>query len=125
MGALGGVTRSWGRRVMSERLQQAEAQRLLGEINHMLATEPLTGQQRRDLELHAAKLAGALLRPWFPVTGKGRLIMAGILGLGLQQAWIGNFQPIIWWSILPLFSPRIMGECALMFGKVARLFSRS
>ncbi|MGH7487053.1 MAG: hypothetical protein ACREMY_15830 [bacterium] len=56
---------------MGEREQYAEAQRLLSEIRHELDTAPLTLQQRRELEIHAAKLSGALIHPWFPVTWRG------------------------------------------------------
>jgi hypothetical protein len=42
---------------MSEREQYFEAKKLLSEIQHELDTAPLTLQQRKELELHAAKLA--------------------------------------------------------------------
>jgi hypothetical protein len=107
------------------REQHAESRRLLDEIKHELDTAPLTQQQRHELQRHAAALAGSLLHPWFPVAWRGRLIMAGIVLLGLQQAWTGNYEPMIFWLLLPFFSPRIMGECAFMLGKVARLFRHS
>jgi hypothetical protein len=105
----------------AERQQYVDAQRALGVIRHKLQTAPLTLQQRSELELHAAKLAGVLLRPWLPVSRRGRLIMAGIVLLGLQQAWTGNYEPMIFWLLLPFFSPRIVGECAFLVGKVSRL----
>jgi len=108
-----------------ERERYFEARKALDEIRHELATAPLTPEQRKELKLHAAKLSGVLLHPWFPVAWRGRLIMAGIVLLGLQQAWVGNFEPMIFWLLLPLFSPRIMGECAFLFGKMHRLLSSS
>lgn len=105
---------------MSEREQYPEAQRVLKEICHELDTAPLTPQQRNELELHAAKLAGALLRPWFPIAWRGRLIMAAIICIGLEQAWVGNYEPMIFWLLLPLFSPRVMGECAFLWGRIRR-----
>ena len=72
-------------------------------------------------ELHAAALAGTLLRPWFPVSWTRRLIMAAIFLFGLQQAATGNYQPLVWWLLLPFFSPRIMGEAAFLLGKCARV----
>ena len=107
---------------MSEREQYTEAKRLLEEINYELKTQPLTQAQRTELELHAASLAGVLLHPWFPVSWPRRLIMAGIFLLGVQQAaWVGNYEPLLWWLLLPFFSPRIMGECAFFLGKVRRV----
>jgi hypothetical protein len=108
-------------RAMSQRERYAEARRVLSEIRHELDTAPLTPQQRNELELHAAKLAGALLHPWFPVAWPGRLIAAGIVLLGLQQAWTGNYEPMVFWLLLPLFSPRIMGWCFFQIGRVRRL----
>jgi hypothetical protein len=98
-----------------------EARKTLGEIQHELATAPLTLQQRNELERHATKLAGILLHPWFPVSWSRRLIMAVIVLFGLQQAWTDNYEPLVFWLLLPLFSPRIMGECAFLLGKMRRL----
>ena len=97
-----------------------EARKVLEEIQHELATAPLTLQQRNELELHAAKLAGTLLHPWFPVSWGRRLLMAAIILFGLQQAWTGNYEPLIFWLLLPFFSPRIVGECAFLLGRVRR-----
>jgi hypothetical protein len=49
------------------------------------------------------------------------LIAAGIVLLGLQQAWMENYEPLVFWFLLPFFSPRIMGECAFLLGKMRRL----
>ena len=39
--------------------------------------------------------------------------MAGIVLFGVQQVWWAqNFEPLLWWLLLPFFSPRIMGEAA-------------
>jgi len=99
-----------------------EAKRLLAEIRYELDTQPLTAEQRKELELHAARLSGAILRTWLPMSGIRRLIMLGIVLLGLQQAWVGNYQPMLWWLLLPFFSPRIVGTGAYYLGAVARVF---
>jgi hypothetical protein len=49
--------------------------------------------------------------------------MTGIVLLGLQQAWTGDYEPLIFWLLLPLFSPRIMGECAFLIGRIRSLLS--
>jgi hypothetical protein len=33
-----------------------------------------------------------------------------------------TYEPLLWWLLLPFFSPRIMGECAFLIGKVSRIF---
>jgi hypothetical protein len=73
------------------------------------------------LELPAARLAGVLSHPWFPVSWSRRFIMAAIVIFGLQQAWTGNYEPMVFWLLLPFFSPRIMGECAHRLGRARRL----
>src|SRR6266536_4109083 len=111
---------NWGTQ-MSKQEQYSEAKSLLREIQYELNTQPLTLKQRGELELHAARLAGVLLRPWLPVDWKRRLIMAGIVLLGIQQAaWADNYRPFLWWLLLPAFSPRIMGECAYFLGALSR-----
>ena len=110
----------WGR-VLVDRKQYDEAKRVLEEINHELTTQFLTPEQRSELERHAASLAGVILSPWFPVTWTRRVIMAAIFILGVQQAWIGNYQTMFWWLFLPVFSPRIVGECAFLMGKFVGL----
>lgn len=100
-----------------------ETERLFKEINYELKTSSLTEQQRKELQLHAAKLVGALHSPWLPVAWSRRLIMIAIVLLGVQQAWwSGNCEPLIWWLLLPFFSPRIMGECSYFIGVLFRPF---
>jgi hypothetical protein len=106
----------------SRREQYDEAKRLLEEINYELKTQPLTEAQRKKLQLHAASLAGVLLHPWFPVSWTRRLIMVAIVLLGIQQAWVGNYEAVLLWLILPFFSPRIVGECSFLLGKISRYF---
>jgi hypothetical protein len=106
----------------NKRDQYDEAKRVLVDIHYELETQPLTREQREQLQLHAARLAGLLSRPWLPVPWSRRIIMAAILLFGLQQARVGNYQPLGWWLLLPFFSPRIMGECAYFFGVLSRPF---
>lgn len=106
-----------------DRAKYEEAKRVLDEIRYELDTQPLTKEQRAELERHAAALAGQILSPWLPVSGTRRVIMLGIVLLGPITAWwAGNYQPFVWWLLLPFFSPRIMGECAFFLGKLSRPF---
>jgi hypothetical protein len=105
-----------------DRARYEEAKRALSEVRHELETAPLTAQQRDELERHAAALSGVLMSPWLPMSLRSRLIALAIILFGLQQAWTGNYEPMVFWFLLPLFSPRIVGECAHLLGRVAGLF---
>jgi hypothetical protein len=110
---------------MTDRDAYFEAKRLLDEIGAELASGSLSPEQEQELRQHAAALAGVLLHPWFPVAWRGRLIAAGIVCLGIWQALFGNYEPLIFWLALPLFSPRIVGECSFMFGRFRALLAHS
>jgi hypothetical protein len=99
-----------GTPMASNKETYVEAKRVLAEIQHELDSQPLTAAQRNELELHAARLAGAIHRPWLPVSAVSRIMMVGIVVLGLQQAWVGNYQPMLWWLLLPFFSPRFLED---------------
>ena len=107
---------------MVSRQEYDEAKRLLDEIQRELATQPLTPDQRRELELHSARLAGQLCSVWIPVSWGRRLLMLAIFLVGLQQAWVGNYYGLLLWLLLPTFSPRIMGEAAFLWGRLSRNF---
>lgn len=109
---------------MSNAEDPKKAQRVLAEINHMLKTEPLTEAQRAELQHHAAAVAGSLTRPWLPYGVGRRLIMLAIIALGIQQAIVGNYQPLLWWLLLPTFSPRLMDLTSYTVGRIAGVFSR-
>lgn len=108
------------------RKKYEEAKKVLSQIRYILDTEPLTLERRKELQIHAASLAGAILNPWFPISWSLRLIMVAIVLLGAQQAiWVGNYQPLIWWLLLPFFSPRIVGFAAYSLGVLSRFFRGS
>lgn len=104
-----------------KRQTYAEAKHLLDEVNKELNDSTLAPHHRKELELHAAALAGVLLSPWFPVSWTRRALMAAIFFFGVWQAVAGNYQPLIWWLLLPFFSPRIMGEAAYFMGRCTRV----
>lgn len=107
---------------MPDRKTYEEAKSLLAEIQHELATQPLTSHQREELQRHAAALAGQILSPWLPVDWPRRLIIVAIILVAIQQAFVRNYEIFFWWIFLPFFSPRVMGWCAYMLGGIARVF---
>lgn len=110
---------------MAKRISSSEYERAkatLDQINDTLTNQPMTEAKRHELQEHAMRLSGSLMSPWLPVDWTRRLIMFGIVALGIQQAMAGNFQPLVWWLLLPLFSPRIVGEAAYAAGRITSLF---
>ena len=104
---------------MNKQDEYAELKQSLEKIHQRLDTEPLTKAQRDQLQDHAYALAGKLLNPWFPLDWTRRLLMLGIFALGIEESVRGNYQPLLWWLLLPMFSPRLMGELAYFAGKLA------
>jgi hypothetical protein len=98
-----------------------EAKRVSEQVHRLLATEPLTPNEREELHHHADRLWGVLLSPWLPVPWSRRLIMLGIVLLGLQQAFVGNYEALAWYILLPIFSPRIMGYAAYYYSVAQRV----
>jgi hypothetical protein len=105
----------------NKRQNYDEAKRLLQDVHKELNDPTLAPEHRKKLELHAAALAGVLAHPWFPMSWPRRLLMAAIFLFGLQQAATGNYEAVLWWLLLPFFSPRIMGEAAHFIGRCARV----
>ena len=103
---------------MNKQDEYAEVKQTLTQIHRRLETEPLTDEQRDQLQNHAAALAGNLLRPWLPVDWARRLLILGIVALGIEESVRGNYEPLLWWLLLPMFSPRLMGELAYYAGKL-------
>jgi hypothetical protein len=100
-----------------------EAKALLSEISTYLQDETIPAEQRKELEFHASALAGSLLRNWFPVSNGRRLIMLGIVLLGIYEMFGNNYQPLVYWLILPFFSPRIVGEVIHAWARLINIFS--
>jgi hypothetical protein len=104
-----------------EREKDAEAKKLLAEVEHILGTRPLTPEKRDALERHAARLASALAIQWLPTPWTTRIIMGALFALGLQQAWSADYlATFILWALLPLFSPYVVAEASFATDKLRR-----
>ena len=107
---------------MASRGNHEEAVKTLKEINEILQDETLTSEQRKEFEAHAALLSGTIMSGWLPYGIKRRLLMAGIIILGIYGLFVENYQVFVWWLLLPAFSPRIVGEITLLYGQITRFF---
>ena len=99
---------------------QDDAKKTLEEVTELLKDETLSAEERHTLEMHQARLAGVLLRPWLPFDWGRRLIMIGILAFDVYGLVVENYQVFLWWLLLPCFSPRIVGEVSYFLGKLSR-----
>ena len=95
------------------------AKKTLEEINEHLKSDDLTVEQREELEVHSAKLSGVLLSIWFPMGIARKLIMVVIFLVGIYGLVIGNHYFLFSWIILPMFSPRLMGEVSYFMGRIS------
>ena len=97
--------------------EQQQLRDTLAGVTEALKDETLSEEQRNELETHAAALSGSLLSTWLPVGWGRRLIMIAIVALGLYYAIMEeNFEPLLWWLVLPIFSPRIGGMVSYFIG---------
>jgi hypothetical protein len=90
---------------MMSRDRYFEAREQLELIRYALANQHLSAQRRTELCLSAV-----VTRPWLPVLWSRRWLMVLIFALGLQQASAGQYGALLWWLLLPLFSPRLNAE---------------
>lgn len=98
--------------------ERKRAEHVLAEVRRRLDQDTLTLGQRKELERHAAALSGTLMSSWFPVDWGRRALMIGIFLFGLEESIRGNLQPLLYWLLLPFFSPRLIGEAAYFFGRL-------
>ncbi|MBT6329469.1 MAG: hypothetical protein HOJ34_06765 [Kordiimonadaceae bacterium] len=99
-----------------------DVRKTLNAVHKMLQDETLTSEQRKEFEAQAALLSGTIMSGWLPYGIKRRLLMAGIIILGIYGLFVENYQVFVWWLLLPAFSPRIVGEITLFYGQITRFF---
>ena len=93
------------------------AKRAFEEVKEQLKRDDLTSEERAELVMHADRLSGLLLSIWFPMGIGRKLIMLVIFLVGIYGLLIGNHYFLFSWVILPMFSPRLVGEIAFLMGR--------
>jgi hypothetical protein len=101
---------------MTSRDSYLAAQEQLNLVRHALANPQLSAERRIELQNHELTLATVLMRPWLPLSWLKRLLMLLIFAFGLQQVWGGHLEGLLWWFLLPLFSPRVSAEISKKLG---------
>ncbi len=109
---------------MISRDRYLEAEEQLRLIKHALANQYLSAERRKELQNHELVLSAVLTRPWLPMSWARRLLMGLIFAVGLQQAWAGHYEAVLWWLLLPLFSPRLSAEISERLATLRRSHDR-
>jgi hypothetical protein len=94
---------------------------LLDAVHEKLQERDLSPEEREGYEQKAAKYAGILCSPWFPVDWVRRGIMIAMAIIGFSGLIFANYNLILIWLLLPPFSPRIVGEVAYALGKIVEV----
>ena len=103
---------------MTSRDRYFEAQEQLEIIRHALANQQhLSAERRAELQRHELAFSAVVTRPWLPVSWSRRWLVVLIFALGFQQAFVGHYEGLLWWILLPVFSPRLNAE--ISFGSRA------
>ena len=94
--------------------QYEEAKMRLEKVTEMLRHENISPQERDSLEREGKELARVVISPWLPFDWKYRIVIIAIAAIGFWGLIQGQYSFMLVWLLLPLFSPRIIGEF-LMF----------
>jgi len=101
---------------MSSRDRYLEAEEQIRLVRYALADRNLSAERRKELQDHELVLSAVLTRPLLPISWSRRALMVLIFAFGLQQVWAGHYEALLWWLLLPLFSPRLSAE---VYGRLA------
>ncbi len=95
-----------------------QAQKLFEVLSKLEKTGTLTGEQQKEFSDLKAKLAGVLLSSWLPMDSRRKYIMLIIFFVAICGTLAGIPRFLFLLLILPLFSPRMMGEVVMFFGRI-------
>jgi hypothetical protein len=94
-----------------------EALRLSEEVEDILKRTDLSDEERVRFQELRGQLAGTLMSPWIPFGWERRSAMLVISIVGLYFAMYGPKFGTIVFLLVPMFSPRCVGETCLIIGR--------
>ncbi|OPY76777.1 MAG: hypothetical protein A4E65_03094 [Syntrophorhabdus sp. PtaU1.Bin153] len=97
-----------------------EARKASREIEDLLKAGNLTPEEETKLRTAYSQLAGVLMSPWFPADWGRRAIMLLLFILGSYGLTDGHHLFLILYALCLLFSPRTVGELAMLYGRLVR-----
>ena len=89
-------------------------------VKHSLEHDNLTAEERQQLEQSYAQMCGYLASPWLPIGIGRKAVILALLILGAYGFAIDKPLIALCWILIPLFSPRLVGEALLIIGKNKR-----
>lgn len=93
-----------------------KAQNRLEEVTRRLKHDPLSTEERAELEREGRELARVIMSPWVPFDWRYRVVMLIIAALGLWGLIEGYYFLMSVWLLLLIFSPRVVGKCLYALG---------
>ena len=102
------------------RTSYEEAKKASREIEDLLKAGDLTQEEETKLRALYSQLSGVLLRPWFPADWGRRATMLLIFLVGSCGLTDGHHLFLLLYTLLPLFSPRSVGELAVLYGRLVK-----
>lgn len=103
---------------MKNELTKEEIRKGYEEINELLKNESLLETERKALEERKIILAVIDANRWLPMDSGRKIIMLIILVIGILGAVAGNGQWLFILLALPFFSPKILMNLLIVFGKI-------
>ena len=100
--------------------KQSDKLKTLQEKTHRLMELTDTPEQEHELRLLDARISGALLSPLLPPGGLRVSLMLGLVAGGVLGCVYWSWWFAFAWLAAAVFSPRIVGEVALLAGRFAR-----
>ena len=97
-----------------DREKYEEAKTRLEDVTKMLTHENISPQERDRLEREGKELTRVVMSPWLPFDWSYRISIIAITAIGFWGLIQGKYFLILIWLLLPLFSPRIVGEFLLV-----------
>jgi len=87
-------------------------------VKKALQNDNLSVDERQRLEISQAQMSGYLCSTWLPVGIGRKSVMVALLIIGIYGVVIDKPIIAVCWLLVPLFSPRLVGEFLLMIGTI-------
>lgn len=99
-----------------DKKQYGEVKKVGDVVSKVLEVENLSAEDRENFETLRSQVAGYLFSPWLPVGVGRKAIMLALIVIGGYGLMIDKPLIALCWPMVPLFSPRIVGETLRMIG---------
>ena len=96
--------------------QYKEVKKVGAVVSKVLEDEKLSAEDRGKLETLHSQISGYFFRSWLPVGVGRKAIMLTLIIIGGYGLIIDKPLIAISWLIVPLFSPRLVGEILHLIG---------